>query len=237
MARTDEQKAKHAEYMRKWNADHKEVLKDRQKGYKKKYVNKHRERVSAANKDYKIRNADKIALYNQATKEESKERSKKYYYHNKEKALKSSKERYERNKDEVLRINKEWKEKNREHYRKQQAEYKRNRLKIDPVFYFIETARRRMLNALKGVASKSARTLDLLGCSGAEAVAHIESQFKDGMNWGNRHSWHIDHIRPLVSFDLTKADEQRSAFHYTNLQPLWATENRSKGSKILSGGQ
>jgi hypothetical protein len=47
-----------------------------------------------------------------------------------------------------------------------------------------------------------------------------------------RNGWHIDHIKPCSSFDLTKEEEQRKCFHYTNLQPLWATDNRKKADKI-----
>ena len=61
---------------------------------------------------------------------------------------------------------------------------------------------------------------------------HIESLWEEGMTWDNwsRTGWHIDHIIPLSSFDLSKIEEQRIAFHYTNLQPLWAKDNLSKGS-------
>ncbi len=31
--------------------------------------------------------------------------------------------------------------------------------------------------------------------------------------------------------DLTQEEEQKKCFHYTNLQPLWAVENLSKGGK------
>ena len=38
---------------------------------------------------------------------------------------------------------------------------------------------------------------------------------------------------PCASFDLTKVEEQKSCFHYTNLQPLSQHENGSKGAKIV----
>ena len=54
------------------------------------------------------------------------------------------------------------------------------------------------------------------------------------MTWDNYGEWHIDHIKPISSFDLKDAKNQKLAMHYTNLQPLWAKDNISKGNKILS---
>ena len=92
----------------------------------------------------------------------------------------------------------------------------------------------RLRGALAGT-SKSAATLELLGCSVEELKKHLENQFVKGMTWNNYglHGWHIDHIIPCASFDLTKEEEQRKCFHYTNLQPLWAKDNYAKGDKIL----
>jgi len=86
--------------------------------------------------------------------------------------------------------------------------------------------------ALSGT-NKVASTEELLGCSFDVFVEHLQSQFKDGMSWDNRGraGWHIDHIRPCASFDLSDPDQQRQCFHYTNMQPLWAADNLSKGSK------
>ena len=54
------------------------------------------------------------------------------------------------------------------------------------------------------------------------------------MSWDNQGEWHIDHIIPCASFDLTNEEEQEKCFHYTNLQPLWAIDNMVKGCKIIN---
>lgn len=73
----------------------------------------------------------------------------------------------------------------------------------------------------------------LIGCTIGEFKTHIESKFQPGMSWDNygKGGWHIDHIRPLSSFNVTKKDQAILANHYTNLQPLWAKDNLSKGRK------
>ncbi len=50
------------------------------------------------------------------------------------------------------------------------------------------------------------------------------------MTWDNHglYGWHIDHVVPLSSFDLTDHKQVKKACHWFNLQPLWAKENLSK---------
>lgn len=79
--------------------------------------------------------------------------------------------------------------------------------------------------------SKSKNTTSLIGCLPKDLVIYLESKFIDGMTWENYGEWHIDHIRPCASFDLSIPEQQKQCFHYTNLQPLWAKENLSKGNK------
>ena len=86
-------------------------------------------------------------------------------------------------------------------------------------------------NVVKGRATKAAKTDELLGCSRHEFMQHLETLFLPGMSWDNRAKWHIDHIRPCASFDLTDPAQQRLCFHYTNLQPLWAADNLRKGAR------
>ena len=78
---------------------------------------------------------------------------------------------------------------------------------------------------------KSGSTIDLMGCKPSDLMRHLETKFQIGMIWENYGSWHIDHIIPCSYFDLTNPEEQAKCFHYTNLQPLWAKENLSKGNK------
>jgi hypothetical protein len=88
--------------------------------------------------------------------------------------------------------------------------------------------------ALNGL-TKSARTMDMLGCSTDELRRHLEGKWSAGMMWenyGGNNGWQIDHVVPCASFDLSKPEDQRKCFHFTNLQPLWAVENRAKGIKV-----
>ena len=114
--------------------------------------------------------------------------------------------------------------------RAKQANYKRRRHQTDPQFRLANILRARLYIALKGI-DKSARTLELLGCSIEHLTHHLESKFLPGMSWENHGEWHVDHIRPLASFDLSDPHQQRQACHWTNLQPLWASDNIIKGAK------
>ena len=90
--------------------------------------------------------------------------------------------------------------------------------------------RSRAYSAIKG-KSKSKHTIELLGCSVEELKIHLEKQFVKDMNWQNYGQWHIDHIKPCSSFDLTDPEQQKLCFHYSNLQPLWAKDNIKKSNK------
>jgi 5-methylcytosine-specific restriction endonuclease McrA len=82
------------------------------------------------------------------------------------------------------------------------------------------------------------RTTEMLGCTMEQFKRHIESKFKRGMTWDNHgEAWHIDHIVPLSHFDFTNETQFASATHYTNLQPLWASQNLRKGDRITQNHQ
>ncbi len=110
--------------------------------------------------------------------------------------------------------------------------YLKNKLKVDHNYKIIHTIRVRIRDVLKG-HSKSDSTINMLGCTINELWKHLESTFKPGMTKENHGLWHVDHIRPCASFDLSKPEEQIKCFNYSNLQALWAKENLLKRDKIL----
>lgn len=110
--------------------------------------------------------------------------------------------------------------------------YEKQRRNDDVDFKLCRNLRKRLHHAIRGT-TKSSRTEDLLGCSFTFLRFWLESKFLPNMSWENYGDWHVDHIRPLASFDLTDPKQQALAFHFLNLQPLWAKDNLSKGAKIL----
>ena len=68
-----------------------------------------------------------------------------------------------------------------------------------------------------------------------ELYNHFESQFteENGYSWDNMSEWHIDHIRPVSSFNFDSIDHPdfKKCWALNNLQPLWAVDNMSKGDK------
>ena len=91
--------------------------------------------------------------------------------------------------------------------------------------------RARLARFITGVGTGSIQSL--VGCTKDQLVNHIESQFTKRMNWENYgRYWHIDHIIPCSSFDLTKANHRKICWHWTNLRPLEAKKNISKGASI-----
>ena len=122
---------------------------------------------------------------------------------------------------------------NKREYRKH---YERERRKHDPEYKLKYVLNRRLYKILKNKNIKrDKRSMELLGCTSEELKNHLESQFKKGMSWRNygKFGWHIDHIIPCASFDLSDSEQQKICFHYTNLQPLWAIENIKKGKRTL----
>ena len=139
---------------------------------------------------------------------------------------------YQNNKEKHRQLMKDWNDANRDERRTWMRRYEQSKRRLSPAVAIAERLRAKIGEVLRG-KSKSASTMELTGCTIEQLMAHLESQFTDGMTWENRGQWHVDHIMPCASFDLTDPEQQRACFHFTNLQPLWAGENLSKGARIM----
>jgi hypothetical protein len=167
---------------------------------------------------YKMLNADpeRKAIRNFSAKE--------WYKNNKESHSSKAAERYIKNKARWNALSEEEKAIRRK---------KRQQRKMaNPNYRAIKACRRRLARYIK---NKNHNTVELLGCSPLQLREHLESLWKVGMSWDNYgfEGWHIDHKLPISSFDLSCPEQTKECFHYTNLQPLWAKENWTKGSKIM----
>lgn len=149
---------------------------------------------------------------------------------------------YLKNKIRLSEYKKQWKLKNQDKVKASRERNKKNanifrrvkkeiRKKNDPSFVIELTLRNRIYAALNARGKKkAAKSTELLGCTISEFKKHLENLFAPGMSWNNKKEWHLDHIQPCASFDLSKKEEQLKCFHYTNYQPLWSIENYKKGS-------
>lgn len=195
--------------------------KERQNGYRKIYRIKHRELV--------------------------KERYQKWVAENPDKLRQSQAEYRKRNREKLLAKNRAYNEANKEQRRERSQQYReagRHRLILR------EYQKRRRLNKRYRIHDlisrqirlaigerKAGRSWELLvGYSLSDLIGHIERQFVDSMSWINHGAkWHIDHIRPVSSFDFSsKCDDAiRECWSLSNLRPLGVFDNLSKGAKWL----
>lgn len=166
-----------------------------------------------------------------------KEQRKASYERDKTKVLNAQKEYRENNKDKV-------RESKRREYIKNKRSYilyrKNNKEKIkeskrqcklnNPITDFT----RRTLNRIE--KAKLPRRIDkyesILGYTQEQFIKRIEFQFKNGMSWDNRSEWHIDHKKPIARFLEQGITDPKIINALSNLQPLWASDNLSKGAKF-----
>ncbi len=146
---------------------------------------------------------------------------------------KNRKEYYENNKEsEILRI-KKYKKENRITLNKARRINSRNKYQNNINNFKLEAClRTRFIQALKNNTKKN-HTFTYIGCTISELKTWLEYNFKDDMTWENHGKlWHIDHIIPCASFDLSNEEHIYKCFHWSNLAPLIAIENYKKSSKI-----
>lgn len=173
----------------------------------------------------------KAKKYRTENKEKIKQLQKKWYDENKVCALIRNKKWYNENKDRKKKTCAEWVARNKDKVNDYGKNYQKDKCKNDPVFAMKCRVRARIRDVFNSLnCAKKSKTKDMIGCDWDHLKSHIESMFADGMSWENRGQWHIDHIVPLAS--AKSPDEVIKLCHYTNLQPLWAKDNLSKGCKL-----
>jgi hypothetical protein len=193
--------------------------------------------VLKKSKKYRKDNKKKIRHYKKQwyndNKEQILEQRKQYYENNRESLIEKQKQYHQDNREIRLEHQKQYRKDNREYFTEYKKQWQRRKRKTDPLFRFRKSVGVRTHIAFKRKSwIKGGGTEKLLGCDWETAFNHIESQFESWMNWDNHGEWHIDHIIPLSS--ATTKEEMKKLCHYTNLQPLLAEENLSKGDKILN---
>ena len=200
------------------------------KCYKKQWYERNRDKEAIKMATYYKNNTDKLKTY-----------AKEYFKENKHTLLDKTKEYkkdyYSKNKDKI----KANIETNKEEIRiKKQNYYQNNKNKINNSYKLYlnnnmsaKIAARIRTRTWIAIKNKTSSLPEDLGCSLDELILYLESKFTEGMSWDNygRNGWHIDHIIPISSFDLSSPEELKKACHYINLQPLWAKDNMRKGNR------
>lgn len=180
----------------------------------------------AATDEYKRKAAKKSAQYHRENRAEvlEKMRARNAAY-------------YEKHKDKIKAAAAAYQTENKAARNAYKTKWNADRKKTNPEFAALCMMRKlvaRVVANAKNGTRQSTRTSERLGYSVAEFKAHIERQFVLGMTWANHGEWHIDHVIPLSTFDLTLDGWRKAANCLSNLRPIWAKENLAKADQIVT---
>ena len=156
----------------------------------------------------------------------------------------------EKNKGKLAEYHRDWSNKNRlklrEYhckwrennivYKKKRITYHYNKMNNDPKYKLGQRTRTAVYTCLKERdVAKYRSTFDILGYTLEELMLHLEKQFTEGMSWDNYGEWHVDHKIPMASFNFETVEDRefKLCWCLDNLQPLWGSDNLSKGTKLL----
>lgn len=189
-------------------------------------------------------NPEKAREYSRLQHKKHKAKEKEYYQKNREKILASNKRWSDNNKERHRALIQKWSAENpdrlaaygRTHRSKPERKeyqnaYQRKKRATDPLFAISGRIRARIKVALSERGyGKDRVSKEIIGCSWEYFLQHLESQFVDGMNWSNRHLWHIDHYIPIAA--AKTKEEVYMLNHFSNLRPLWGADNFKKKDSI-----
>ena len=194
------------------------------------YRHNNKDKIRKRNKIYLENNKEKVAKQHKKYRDNNKvrifEQNKKYNVKHREERKTYNKKSWLENKEYY----KNYRLENKERIRKYKNNYCVQRRKTDIEYKILCNLRGRLSHVIEN-NSKSASTTELLGCTVKFLKSYLQNKFTKNMTFDNYGKWHIDHIKPCDSFDLSKESEQRKCFHYSNLQPLWELENLKKSNK------
>jgi hypothetical protein len=189
--------------------------------------------MSSYTKNWRINNPNKVLentrKYNSENKELVNINSRKWREKNKDSEIIRNREWKKLNEEKVKESKKIWREKNKEKIKEYKKNYEKLKLKTDILYKIKKILRNTTLRYIK---NKKFPTTEIIGCDYDTFKIYFESLFTEGMSWDKLgYEIHIDHIIPLSS--AKTEDELYKLNHYTNLQPLWATDNLKKSNKLL----
>ena len=142
---------------------------------------------------------------------------------------------YEENKEHRKQYLKEYREKNIDKIRKTKRDYQQHLRDTDPTYKLISYFRTAIYQVLKeSNVEKNKHYFDVLQYTPEELITHLELQFKDDMSWDNCGKWHVDHIKPISSFNIVDMGDEEfmKCWSLGNLQPMWGEENIRKSNKF-----
>lgn len=160
---------------------------------------------------------------------------KKWRDSNKEYMSNKSKTWYGQNKEHRKQYLKEYREKNIDKIRQTKRNYEKNRKHNDPIYKLINNFRTAIYQVLKeNNVKKNGHYFDILKYSPEDLIVHLEKQFDERMSWDNYGEWHVDHIKPISSFNIQKIGDNEfiECWSLNNLRPLWGDENIRKSNKL-----
>ena len=149
--------------------------------------------------------------------------NKEYYWNNREKCIGYTKRYQDKHPEKGLARAKTYSANNREKINEQEKDRKANSEN-----YKAARNHSRDLAAALRKNIKSSETIKKLGCSIKQFKRHLERQFTEGMCWENRKEWTLDHIVSIYKIDWSDKKQVEQVTHYTNIRPLWRSDNCSK---------
>ena len=201
--------------------------------YQKKHRAENKEKLRECNRQYRKENGEKIKAQRRLKYKENPEKYKKsasewhkenrvasnknasnYYQKNKDKLRARALQHYRANKDQIIKKKKE---------KYQSCGMTRLRVSMN----------RSLGTLLRRTGEHKAGTSDkILGYSREDLIARLEVNLQLGMSWDNYGEWHIDHTIPISHF-LRKGETRPQIINaLSNLRPLWAKDNLSKGASL-----